>query len=229
MIFIRLNIRPQSKILLTVGLIILALLPVGITFSLLLLGAIIVTASLRKKLRKLGSYLSALGLLLPIIFTVNLFFYASGEALYKFDLVLFSLAVTPAGLLKSSLICLRLLSVASVAALFVVTTSVEEFEYGLRRLGFPWKLAFLFSLTLKLLPEMKGKYRKIEEAQMGRGVPRGGKPWSKVKRKLPILIPFLASVARYGFNLSQVLEARNFSSERTCLWDLEYGEEEYLI
>jgi len=69
--------------------------------------------------------------------------------------------------MRTSLICLRLVSVASAAALFVVTTSVEEFEYGLRRLGFPWKLAFLFSLTLKLLPEMKRKYRKIEEAQKG--------------------------------------------------------------
>lgn len=192
------------------------------TLVMALLTSVIIIISLKGRyLSKLFSYLSPLTILVPILFTINLFFYANGRTFASVDLKLFELAVTSGGIERSIMIASRLISVAFSAAWLVVTTPPEEFEFGLKKLGVPWKFAFISSLTMKLIPEMRRKFREIEEAQLSRGLKKGGNPLKRAKRKIPILIPFLASVSRYGFDLSQVLKARNFGTERTYLRELE--------
>ena len=212
---------PRSKIIFTVLLIVLAIAIPQIPILLLPIGMVLLIALKGSYLGKLISYLSPLGILVPILFAINLFFYASGEVYAALDLKIFELAVTSGGIHRSILICTRLIAVAFAAAWLVVTTPPEDFEYGLKKMGIPWKLAFILSLTMKLIPEMRRKFREIEEAQMSRGLESGGNPIQRVKRKIPILVPFLASVSRYGFDLSQVLKARNFGRERTYLRDLD--------
>lgn len=213
---------PRLKIIFTAAMILLAIVISRTLAMSFLIGVIIAIALQGGYLKKLFSYLSPLGILVPILFIINLFFYANGTTFASVDLKIFELSVTSGGLERSIMIASRLVSVAFSAAWLVVTTPPEEFEYGLRKFGVPWKFAFISSLTMKLIPEMRRKFREIEEAQMSRGLKKGGNPFERAKRKIPILIPFLASVSRYGFELSQVLKARNFGPQRTYMKELEY-------
>lgn len=213
---------PRLKIIFSAAIIILAII-ISKTLAMILLTGVIITIALKGRyLSKLFSYLSPLGILVPILFIINLFFYADGKVFASIDLKIFELALTSGGLKRSMVIASRLISIAFSAAWLVVTTPPEEFEYGLKKLGVPWKFAFISSLTMKLIPEMRRKFKEIEEAQLSRGLKKGGNPLEKAKRKIPILIPFLASVSRYGLELSQVLKARNFGSKRTYIKELNY-------
>jgi len=213
---------PRMKILVSIALIITSLVLSKILFLVPILTGIVCISLIDSKFSKTVSYLSFFKYLLPIIFIINWIFYAGGGAILSLNLKIFEISLTFGGLFKSSLICLRLITIAFTAAWLVVTTPPEEFEYGLKKLGFPWKLAFISSLTMKLIPEMKRKFREIEEAQRGRGIKSGGNPIEKIRRKVPILVPFLASISRYGLELSQVLKVRGFSSERTWFKELEF-------
>jgi len=216
------EIGPRLKIIFTAVLIIIALLISRILTMVFLIGVTLAIALKGKLLSKLLSYLSPLKILVPILFVINMIFYASGNVYTSLNLRIVELAITSGGIYRSSLICFRLTAIASAAALLAVTVSPREFEYGIKRLGFPWKLAFIFSLTMKIVPEMKKKFKEIEEAQYSRGLERGGNLIEKAKKKIPIIIPFLASVSRHGYELSQVLRARNFGTERTHFKEKNY-------
>jgi len=213
---------PRIKILFSIALIITSLILSKISFIIPILTIIISISLIGGKFSETVSYLSFFKYILPIIFIINWIFYASGGTIFSINLKIFEISLTYGGLFKSSLICLRLMTIAFAAAWLVVTTPPEEFEYGLKKLGFPWKLAFISSLTMKLIPEMKRKFREIDEAQRGRGVESGGNPIQRIRKKVPILVPFLASISRYGLELSQVLKVRGFSSDRTWFKELEF-------
>lgn len=225
------DIDPRAKLFFALTVTVLALLIpqieylVGlllITFFIVLLGGI---------LKSWFSYLSALKMLIPILFFLNLFFYAHGKVIRNFDLSLFTLSITYGGLRTSIMILLRLFSIAAVGAMFAVSTEPETFEIVLGKLKVPWRLAFVSSLTLKLVPEMKRRYKKIEEAQVSRGLKLKGGPIKRIRSRVPILIPFFVSIIRYGYELTEALEARGFDDidERTNLISLEHGPYDYLL
>ncbi len=222
---------PRSKLFFILVIIVLSLLiPESLYLGILLL-IIVFTAIAGKTFRDLLRYLSPLKYLIPLLLILNLFFYAQGEVFWSIDLKLFALSVTSGGFERSIMILLRFFSIASAAALFAVTTDTEKFESALVRLKIPWKLAFIFSLTLRLVPDIRRRYRKIEEAQLSRGLDLEGGPIKKIKARVPMVIPFLASVIRYGYDLTEALKARNFNSitERTDLIQLDQGVYDYLL
>ncbi len=220
---------PRAKLFFISILIILAILiPQPIYLSTLLL-IIIVTATVSRSFKKLIGYLAPLKLLIPLLLILNLFFYAHGETIWKFDLRIFTLAISYGGLETSLTILLRFFVIASAAALFAVSTDPERFERTLVKLKVPWKLAFIFSLTLRLVPDLKRRYKKIEEAQVSRGLDIKGNPIHRIKARIPMVIPFLASVIRYGYDLSEALKARSFDEikNRTYMIELKHRPRDY--
>lgn len=222
---------PRSKLFFTLILVVLSLLiPIPI-YLLSLLGIILITASAGRALKGLLGYMSPLKLLIPLLLILNLFFYAHGKVIWSFDLRIFTLSVTYGGIETSIMILLRFFVIASAAALFAVTTDPEEFELALVWLKIPWKLAFIFSLTLRLVPDVKRRYKKIEEAQLTRGLTIGRSPLKKIKARVPMVIPFLAAIIRYGYELTEALKARNFDDieKRSSLLRLEHGFHDYIL
>lgn len=219
------NLDPRSKIFFSIVVVLLAIIVPALEYLLALIIITVLLIILSRKLKKWLSYLSVFKILIPLLFFLNLFFYANGKTYFSLDLSVIKLSVTRGGVIASIIILLRLFSIAGAAALFVVSTEAVEMETALSELKFPWKLAFLFSLTLKLIPEMKTRYRKIEEAQLSRGVKMTGGPIERTKKKVPMLIPFIASITRYGYELGEALEARDFNDvkERTSLLELKHG------
>jgi len=219
------KLDPRSKLFFSFIVVILAIVIPEIEYLITLIVITLVLVVFGRSMKRWMSYLSVFKILIPLLFFLNLFFYAHGYVYWSFEFSFFTLAITQGGLLTSVTILLRLFSIAGVAALFVISTKPVEFETALADLKFPWRLAFLFSLTLKLIPEMKTRYQKIEEAQLSRGLKITGGPIKKTKSKVPLLIPFLASIIRYGYELTEALEARDFDSigKRTSLIDLKHG------
>ncbi|MEF8832418.1 MAG: energy-coupling factor transporter transmembrane component T [Candidatus Thermoplasmatota archaeon] len=225
------KLDPRSKLFFSFIVVVLAIIVPKMEY---LIGLIIVTLLLvafGKAIKKWLSYLSVFKILIPLLFFLNLFFYAQGKIFWSFEFSFLTLSITQGGLLTSVIILLRLFSIAATAALFVISTEPIELETALADLKFPWRLAFLFSLTLKLIPEMKTRYRKIKEAQLSRGLKMTGGPIEKTKKKVPMLIPFLASIIRYGYELTESLEARDFDDigERTSLIELNYDLYDHLL
>jgi len=191
--------------------------------SLLLLVALTFRAGGRKGFRDWLSGLTPLLYLIPFLFTLNSFFYGSGPPLWSLPLL--PLGVTKGGLLKAGVISLRLAVVAGVSLWFARTTEAEELEVAFSKLGLPWKASFVFSLTLRLVPEFKRRFQKIKQSQVSRGLKITGPPWRRVRAHLPLMIPFMAAIVRYGYELGETLRARGFDSEgeRSFFVELEIG------
>jgi len=225
------RLDPRSKAFFSLTVILLAIMIPEIEYmtGLIIMTGILVVIS--RSLVRWLSYLSIFKVLIPLLFFMNLFFYAQGQTFWSSDFYLFRLSVTRGGLITSITILLRLFSIAGAAALFAISTESIELETALTYLKVPWKLSFLFSLTLKLIPEMKTRYRKIEEAQYSRGIRIEGGPLEKTKKKIPILIPFLASIIRYGYELTEALVARDFNEieKRSSLIELKHGPLDFLL
>lgn len=218
---------PRPKMFLSIGIGILAILSPDLFYLLVLLLTTLLLSTIGLMLKRLLKYLYPFRYLIPLIFVLNLFFYAGGETLWSF----FILAVTTDGIYNSLVIIIRLLTLAGTAAWFAINTNPERFEIALVKLKVPWRLAFTFSLTLRLVPEMKKKFEKIETAQQARGLTIEGNPFQKAKARIPMFIPFLSSVIRYGYDLAEALKARNFevSKKRTYLLQLKQTKLDYLL
>lgn len=210
---------PRSKLAFTLAV-------VGLTIALpqfsalaVVTGAVILLIGIGRGL-SLGRWIGFvrdLKVLVPAIFLLNLVFYAGGTVLWRAPLV--PIAITDGGLETSSLIVVRLLIIAGVAAWFAMTTTAEAFEAALVRLGIPWSLAFVLSLSLRLIPEMRSRYQTVEDAQRARGLVFDGGPLKRARARIPTFIPFFVAVIEFGYELADALVVRDFgySDRRTSV------------
>ncbi len=231
MIYSPSKLDPRAKIFFSITIVILAILSSKIITLLPLFILLVIFVALGSGFTNWVRYLSFFKILVPVLFVINLFFYGKGSALWGFSVFDLPVKVTYRGIYISSLIILRLLTVAGVSSWFALSTKSEEFEVALVRLKVPWKLAFIFSLTLRLVPDIKDKFQAIEEAHISRGVILKGGPIQKVKARIPMLIPFFASLIRSGYETAEALKARNFGSKptRTYMTQLKAARSDYLL
>ncbi len=227
------NFDPRSKLALTVSVVLVSLTMMSVSQLAGLLGVFAFFVLLSGTLGLSGwlRSLAPIFYLVPFLLALNTVFYAHGRVYWSIPVGPFELALTAGGFETAVLIAVRLVLIAGVAAWFAATTSVEEFEVALVRLGLPWTLAFLMSLTIRLVPEMRHRFHVIEDAQRSRGLDLSGGPVARVRARLPMLLPFLAAVIRYGYELSEALRARGFESitERTSITTIEHEPRDYWL
>lgn len=225
------DLDPRSKLAFagTVAALAVAIPRLGSLAGLALVVTLVVGLGRGLGVREWLGRLAPFTLLVPLIFVLNALFYGGGDVLWRAPLV--PVAITTGGIETSTLIAARLLVVASAASWFAATTDPVEFEVALSSLGIPWRFAFVLSLTLRLVPEMRARFRTIEEAQRSRGLTIEGGPVARVRARIPMLVPFLASVARYGFELSDALVVRGFDrpGERTHVVRPTHGRADYVL
>lgn len=168
-------------------------------------------------------------ILIPIILLLNAFFYGSGTVLWGTAVLGVPVNLTVGGVHASAVIAARLVVLAGIASWFSLTTDAEEFEAALTRLGVPWSFAFVLSLTVRLVPEMRDRYHAIEEAQLSRGVVIEGGPIKRARARVPMFIPFFVSIVNYGYELTEALTIRDYGrhANRTTIVRLEHGPMDY--
>ena len=169
--------------------------------------------------------------LLPLLLVLNTLFYTSGEPIWTVLVGGHVVGVTTGGIETAVRIALRLLTVTAIAAWFAATTPSEEFEVGLVSLGVPWSFAFLVSLTVHLVPEMRHRFAVVEEAQRSRGLVLSGGPIARARARIPMFLPFFSAVIRYGYELSDALTARGFDriEDRTSLVAIHHDPADYAL
>lgn len=94
---------------------------------------------------------------------------------------------------------------------FLAATRVEEFTYGLTRLGLPFPLSFALSLSFRLAPLFADTVRTILEAQRSRGLDtEAGGLMGRMKSYMPLFIPVFAAALRRSDQLAIALESKGF-------------------
>jgi energy-coupling factor transport system permease protein len=95
--------------------------------------------------------------------------------------------------------------------IFLSCIKVEEFTYGLNKLGVPFRISFAFSLAFRFLPTLLSTAEGIVEAQRCRGLEfESGGLVRKVKNHIPLLIPIFMYAIRKTDTLAMALEGRGF-------------------
>ena len=127
---------------------------------------------------------------------------------------------------------LRYTSVLMLGMLLVSVIKIEELMLGLTKLGVPYTIAFIFSLTARLIPAFAYAFSTILQAQIARGLDLETRnPYKRVARLMPVMVPFLIYTIRYATLLSMALEAKGFSPgiKRTYFLELRMTVWDYLV
>lgn len=126
----------------------------------------------------------------------------------------------------------RIVTFVAAGLLFVSTTRIEEFTYGLTKAGVPYKGAFALSLGFRLVPLFYQNLNTIVDAQKSRGVDLDS---AGLFQKARLYLPILSILISYGLRNSDLmamsLEAKGFgySTQRTSFLQPRFGARDVLI
>lgn len=124
------------------------------------------------------------------------------------------------GLVFGIMVAFRLLTPIFALPLVVMTTDVNDLVVGLVRLRVPYKVAFIFSITLRFVPFIFAEIGAITEAQRLRGL---AIEKMNFLRRIPIfasmLVPLILGALLKAQTLEIVLQSKAFSGspKRTFL------------
>jgi len=136
------------------------------------------------------------------------------------------------GLLYGVSAALKTLTLSFLVPLTVFTTDVNNIVVGLVRARVPYKVAFIFSATLRFFPLLFSEVRSILDAQRMRGLPleRMG-VIRRVSVYAKVAVPLILGAMVKSQQLEVVLQSKAFSGkpERTYLTESQLGHAEYLV
>ncbi len=114
----------------------------------------------------------------------------------------------------------KYLSVIPFGIIFLLTTNPSEFASSLNRIGVNYKAAFAVALTLRYFPDVQREYHVISQAQQARGLElsRKAKFIDRFKNSLLIVIPLIFSSLDRIELISNAMDLRGFSKNKTRTW-----------
>jgi energy-coupling factor transport system permease protein len=148
-------------------------------------------------------------LILIVFFTtlVWVLFYRQGPPLFRVGPLPISRASLEFGFGRG----LKLAELIATTILFLSTTRVEEFAYGLAWLGMPHRIGFAITLAFRLAPLFIDSALDVVAAQRLRGHDFGrGGPIARMRGYAPVMVPVFMGALRKANNMAMALEARGF-------------------
>lgn len=227
---------PRTKILLTMGFMIVLFI-INSIYS-LLLALVVVTATF--KIAGIPYKYAIRGikpLLYIIIFTVVLnVFFTEGKVLVDLGFA----KITEQGILRAVTVSLRVLMLISSASIMTYTTTpimltdgIEKMLKPLNKIKVPvHEMAMMMTIALRFIPTLIDETDKIMKAQASRGADIGtGNLFQRAKSFIPILIPLFVSSFRRADDLAIAMEARCYrgSKGRTSMRILKYSGTDVVI
>lgn len=135
------------------------------------------------------------------------FFYKGQTALCTLG----PLVIMKESLLYGITIGIRLNCFVLAAIIFLTSTPIEDFTYGLSKLGIPFAVSFALTLAFRLTPLFIETGQAIVMAQKARGLDLdSGGILRRIRHYVPIIVPVLASGLRRADQLAVALESRGF-------------------
>jgi len=116
------------------------------------------------------------------------------------------------------LICVRIMLLAGVFAMFFSTTTTRELGLALESLRVPYRYAFSVSLAFQSLGLLDDEWRAIREAQLSRGVIRefsSPRQWlAQVGDLVSLTVPAIVLTTKRAWAMTEAAYARGFDSPR---------------
>ena len=168
------RLDPRTKLLLTLGLIVVVFLSQGFLGFAAVFGYVLLAARMSKiHLRFLVRGLKPVVYIVLITFLLNIFFQSEGTPLFSWKFI----TVTDMGLRRAAVLAVRLVLLITASQLLTLTTSaisltdgMESLMRPLTRLRFPaHEIAMMMSIALRFIPTLMEEADKIMKAQMARG------------------------------------------------------------
>lgn len=131
----------------------------------------------------------------------------------------------------ASAMALRLNALIFAGLIFLSVTRIEEFTYGLNKLGLPFRVSFALTLAFRLVPSFILSAQTTVQAQKSRGLDlESGNLIQRIKKFTPLLIPILATSLRNTELLAIALECKGFGIKkiRTSYLDYKFGRNDFL-
>ncbi|MEW6095085.1 MAG: energy-coupling factor transporter transmembrane component T [bacterium] len=204
------DLNPITKIISLLLLFALSLVFNNPMYLLFLLGFTLLIGYKSKSLEnivRIRVLLICLVVMCPVLWT----FFIKGKTIlwqYKF------LSVSKESLLYGLGMSFRLAMMIISGMIFISCTKVEEFTWGLQKLGLPFRVSFALSLAFRLVPTFAQTAQTITQSQLARGLDldKGGFI-VKIKKYIPVIIPILAYAIRKTDLLAQALESKGFGTK----------------
>lgn len=127
---------------------------------------------------------------------------------------------------------LRLNNVFLAGVLFLSTTRIEEFIYGLRRFKIPYRMCFSISLAFRLIPLIYETASIVVSSQRIKGANlKEGLFIEKIRKYGPTLSAIISYILRQANYLTIAVESRGFSlkGEKTEFLSFSFGIKDYFI
>jgi energy-coupling factor transport system permease protein len=220
------RLNPVTKLVIAVGVTIIAFLLPGFRGPLLLLlgvVAVVITAGVYRSVLKVGVVIGTP--LAVILLVVQGLFYPGNETpLFTLGGVPFIGAVTvwEEGV-RFALAVLFQLLVAILAMLSTIVTShPRRLTTALMEKGMPRKFAYVFMSALQFVPRIRQSSQQIIDAQQARGLDTKANLRRRIRALVDLLSPLLISELIAAQTRSLALEARGFSRSgpQTHLYDI---------
>jgi energy-coupling factor transport system permease protein len=122
------------------------------------------------------------------------------------------------GLEHAVLICVRLILLTGVFALFFSTTTTRELGLALEKLRVPYRYAFSLSLAFQSLGLLDDEWRAIREAQSSRGaIPESStfrRFVAQISDLISLTVPAIVLTTKRAWSITEAAYARGFDSPR---------------
>jgi len=130
-----------------------------------------------------------------------------GTVLWRYSWIHF----TDYSVLLALTVMFRLFSVVTLAMLLYCSTTQRDIITGLRKLGVPYLITFVFALAIRTLSVLYDDYGRIREAQMARALEmnKGSFP-ERVKKHVYLIAPLIVMALNRIEAMSNSIESRAF-------------------
>jgi energy-coupling factor transporter transmembrane protein EcfT len=115
-------------------------------------------------------------------------------------------------------ICIRLILLTGVFALFFSTTTTRELGLAIEKMGVPYRYAFSLSLAFQSLNLLDDEWRAIREAQAARGavseITSFRRLITRVGDLVSLTVPAIVLTTKRAWAITEAAYARGFDSPR---------------
>jgi energy-coupling factor transport system permease protein len=201
--------NPVTKLTLAIVEAIVAFGVRGWTGPVVVLAVVIVSAAVSGVLRRTALFALATVPLVVSILLVNTFLYPGAHDVMA---TIGPLQPTWTGATAALQATLRVVAFGLSAAVFGLTTPIDDLLGELERRGLGRRGAFVVGSALGAIPRMLERAREVVEAQRARGMDTEGSLWRRSKGVVPVVGPVVFGALGEVEERTMALEARAFSA-----------------
>jgi energy-coupling factor transport system permease protein len=201
--------NPSTKLAIAALEVVAAFVVPGWLGPLLVLGAVLATASAARRLRGLAVIALAASPIVGSILLINIFLLpGASDPIARLG----PLAPTWSGLWFGLQTVLRLFAFSTAIALVYLTTAIDDLLADLARRGLGRRAVFVVGAAVQMVPRTIERAAEIVDAQRARGMDTEGRFWRRARGVVPLAAPVVFGALTEVEERTMALEARAFSA-----------------